>query len=253
MGRILFHEQGFPNLVISGSERAYADLLTRKLFLALFDFDGDVPSSPAWQRQIFSPKLKQAAEHLTNDAAKERVNQMLSFSFGDQGLLEVDGKNIDIFSLTLNTAIAAGSDPIKLLARIHGSCELHGWIDGPDRAWLAAIVEDGLRSLVLRPDHGWEALMERLLARSDRPLVSSFSVCDSFPNRHTAREGGWTPDPSNEDAFYELSSDEQWRLALAGLRAETNRSTRQLRPDHWSAYRFAHKYSVFDLIQRFAK
>ena len=35
---------------------------------------------------------------------------------------------VDGFTLALNTALVGGGDALRLSARVHGSCEIHGWV-----------------------------------------------------------------------------------------------------------------------------
>lgn len=205
----------------------------------------------------------------------------------------VAGRRLHAGDLALNTALAVGSDPIKLAAKIHGWCEAHAWVDGPDRAWLAEIIDEGLAVGVYRrgiwyadqPDtprdkwssQGWEEVQAHLRSRDDEPCVMSYSVCDQFPNRHTA---AWEPPPMPDDwapswadtdeglaewerdyptaedkaaryldgagdGWYELPVDEQWRLAMAGLRAD--KPWAQLSPDTLDTT-FGPAVTVYDLL-----
>jgi hypothetical protein len=45
-----------------------------------------------------------------------------------------------LFSAILNTTLAIGSDPLKLYARLHGQCEVHTFVEGKNRNWLADIT-----------------------------------------------------------------------------------------------------------------
>jgi hypothetical protein len=44
---------------------------------------------------------------------------------------------------------------VRFLARLHGQCEVHGWVAGKNRAWLADIIETGRETAILRDDMGW--------------------------------------------------------------------------------------------------
>lgn len=65
-------------------------------------------------------------------------------------VFEVAGHRFNSGNIALNTALVAGSRPIVLAAKIHGWCEVHAWVDGPDRAWLADIVGEGLTAGIYR-------------------------------------------------------------------------------------------------------
>lgn len=140
--------------------------------------------------------------------------------------LDHDGTPLDTWHLALNTALVMGSDPIALATRLAAQSEIHCYVEGPNRAWLAGLIETGRASGVLRAGAGWEATVEMLRARDDEPVVCSYSVSDSFPNASIA---GWAPEPDDGgdiddeawDGWYDLAHDEQWRLSLARLRASS--------------------------------
>jgi hypothetical protein len=211
-----------------------------------------------------------------------------SFRVGSDPLMVYAGREIDTFSLALNTAMVVGSDQIRLLARLHGQCELHGWIDGPNRAWLADIIQGGLDTGLYRKGYwhggaadierrwvsqGWEDVIELLRSRDDEPVVMSYSVCDGFPNQEIAQwsppeDADLTPDWARDapDEWNALSEDEQedhrigqadelwcelprheqWKAAMAGLRAR--RGKLEMRTNDWVNYRFDHRLSVIDLL-----
>lgn len=114
-------------------------------------------------------------------------------------------------NITLNTALAAGSDVIALAAKIDGWCEAHAYVEGPDRAWLAGLVQRGLDDGIFRrgiwyrnadganetwAPQGWDELIPFLRARDDEPVVMSYSACDQFPGRSIA---DWEPPPPPAD------------------------------------------------------
>ncbi len=89
-----------------------------------------------------------------------------------------------------------------LAARIAGQAEVHGFCEGIDRAWLAGLIDEGLKSGEFRKNTGyphreesWEHVTAFLRARDDEPVVMSYSVTDSFPNRRAA---GWEPPPGTD-------------------------------------------------------
>lgn len=174
--------------------------------------------------------------------------------------LHVDGVSLRSNDVTFNTAIADGSDPVALATKMYGWGCLHAWIDGPDRAWAADLVEIGLDTRVLRHGMGWEArfaahdvgdgVLALLRARDDEPAVLSYSVDDSFPSPEAA---GWLDTPPTAvvddreklldwretrwEEFGELTDQQQWELAFTGLRerkpwAQLSEAT--LRTQHFS-------------------
>lgn len=231
MSRIYFHSPSRETEVM-GSERAMMGHYVSELFLmALGVSDYDYPNDPHVLRNILEP---------SHYAAKETGRQfasMLSVALRvgmDSRILVVDGEAVNVFAASLNTAIVMGSDPIILSARLHGQCEIHTYVEGANRAWLAGIIERGLASGIFRSDSGWESVIEHLRERDDEPVVTSYSVCEQFPNAGAA---GWKPDKVNEegdgdwDAYYDLPSEEQWRMGMEALRAKL---FIEMTPDKWA-------------------
>lgn len=149
----------------------------------------------------------------------------------------VAGRRFHTSNVDLNTALVAGSDAVRLAAKIHGWCEGHCYVEGPDRAWLADLIDAALDAGLFRrglwyvdrpcdgivadqpdrqwSDSGWGEVLDLLRSRDDEPVVLSYSVCDQFPNPEIAGwEGG-----DDDETWYDLPDDEKWRLALDGLRA----------------------------------
>lgn len=203
-------------------------------------FGGVADHEPIW-RFVNSLKLRLSVDGLDLDVAGARLHT----------------KNID-----LNTALVAGSDPIRLAAKIHGWCESHCWVDGPDRVWLTGIITRGLETGLYRKSAGWEAIVAGLLERDDEPVVMSYSVCDPFPDENV---GDWMPpwpegvprhwDALTEDqqrerderhqAWYDVPADEQWRISFAGLQ---DRPWLQLTPESLAGVTFSSPVTVYDLF-----
>lgn len=195
------------------------------------------------------------------------------------GTLAWNGRDIDEFSLMLNTAAKVGNDAVKLAARIHGQCEIHCYVEAIDREWLAQVIGQGLDAGLFRDlagyDHapGWDGVTKFLRARDDEPVVMSYSVCDSFPSQSAAaweppEDPDWIPEwyrdhpddwaslgeDGREDAksdygserWHELPRDEQWRIAMEALRSAPGHL--RLDPAEWSDFAFGHGLSVLDIV-----
>ncbi|MEI5520686.1 hypothetical protein WB388_08730 [Streptomyces brasiliscabiei] len=196
-------------------------------------------------------------------------------------IIQHRGHRIDAFDVVLNTACLLGNDQVKLAARLHSQCEIHAWVDGPNRTWLADIMQAGLDHGIYRrglpypadPGHGrpepvsvsqgWEDVITLLRERDDEPVVTSFSVTDQFP---TSSVGDWMPPwpedvpkdwrelteeqqaqrRERQDAWYELDSAEQWRISMDGLRSSPGGM--ELRPDDWAGFRFGSGVTALDLL-----
>jgi hypothetical protein len=94
----------------------------------------------------------------------------------------IEGEKVDLFGSQLDTAIALGNDQLKFAARLHGQCEVHCYIEGQNREWLAGIIEQGLEQGIYRREQGWESVVSLLRNGCNSPVVLSYSVCDQFPS-----------------------------------------------------------------------
>lgn len=149
------------------------------------------------------------------------------------------------WEVALNSALIVGGDALKFCARVHAQCEIHGFVRGPNRNWLANIVERGLATKVLREEtqgygNGWRDVVDLLRARDDGPVVMSYSVCDEFPSRTQ----NWS-DENDGDDWYELPFEKRWDLAFAELEAEDRGL--EMKPDDWADYFFGDGRNGFDM------
>lgn len=147
----------------------------------------------------------------------------------ERGVLGWNGHKLDLFHLQLNSALAMGGNAVKLAARLHAQCEIHAWVDGPDRAWMADIIEVGLEDGVFRWKvrdyyNGWQGVIDMLRSDAREPVVTSYSVSDYFP----------------------YDSRMSFHDALSELR-ESN-PTLQIKPSNFKNYRFGTGISGLDLM-----
>lgn len=324
MSRLYFHSPS-GDAELRGSERAWLRHIASGPAVAAWDLSGgsafdraceiiamtpEVPDGAYGANYLHTGMREALAQAARNKAAYagwkpgRPVNGPTSYEPQDrlvkslQTRLRVDGVDLDVAGhrlhsndVDLNTALVAGSDPVRLAAKLHGWCESHAWVDGPDRAWLADIIDQGLRAGLYRrglwyadqpdgprdkwSDQGWEGVLALLRSRDDEPVVTSYSVCDQFPNRHIADwrppdlPEGWVPDWAatdgrNEwdamsadeqtsewrdhalDRWYDLPAEQRWDLAMAGLRRE--RPWGRLAPDTLAEVTFGPPVTVYDLF-----
>jgi hypothetical protein len=164
-----------------------------------------------------------------------------------------DGTQANVFETTLNTAVVMGSDHIRLLAKLHGQCEIHAYVEGPNRAWLADIIEQGIKDKVLRVWEkdfygGWPAVVELLRSRDDEPVVTSYSVTEQFPNRFVASEHGSWDATLDNDRWYDLSDAEQWQFAMDGLRKQNESAHLEIKPETFAQQGYGNGMSGFDIV-----
>ncbi len=245
MSSISFHSPSEEDVRLRGSERALMGCMVRDIAAAF------IPSYGYKER--LNPGRD---EYLRRDDAREYQNVVTALSVSDTPLfVDHDGTPLANFSLQLNTVLAIGNDPLCLAARLHAQCEIHCYVEGPNREWLAGVIEQGLESHIFRDGEGWDGVLTLLRTRDDEPVVTSYSVCDSFPT-HSSDQGVpwqvWKPTRIDDygeaawDDWYDLSDAEQWLLALGGIRgipeAELELRPRDLRRP------FGHARSLLDLF-----
>lgn len=248
MSRIYFHSPSRESEV-RGSERALMGGLIGDMFLtALGVSDYDFPpQSPHVLRNILD--LSHYAAKQTGHSFASALSTALRVGM-DSSILVVDGKAVNVFAASLNTAVVMGSDPIILSARLHGQCEIHTYVEGTNRNWLADIIERGRKSGIFRSDSGWEDVIQHLRERNDEPVVTSYSVCEQFPNTSVSE---WKPDKVNDegdgdwDAYYDLPQETRWEIGMEALRAKP---FMEMTPDNWRDYHFEDGLTGFDLLAK---
>jgi hypothetical protein len=232
VSRIYFHSIEGDEIGVRGSERAYFGGLISEIALAVLQ-----PSSHNMERykKVFPANSYVA---LSDEREFERNFRLWLRVGSDREGFSMNGKNIDTFEVALNTAYVVGSDPIKLATRIHGQCELHCFMEGPNRAWMAEIIKVGLKSKIYRANQGWEEVISLLEMTGDSPVVLSFSGGDSFPDQSSA-------DYHNDD-WYDLPDSQRWEMGMAGIRKERGL---EIKPDNWNEFFFSHGITAFDVVE----
>jgi hypothetical protein len=187
---------------------------------------------------------------------KDDVELWLKVPYSRTNKLVLGDKEVEPFAMSLNTALVVGSDPVKLGARLHGQCELHAYIEGENRPWMAAIVQDGLSSGFLRDDMGWESVIDLLQAGADHPVVTSYSVCEQFPNWGFADDfEAWDDDDAERiDALREqwwgLPSEVQWGQAMPNLRESGGGL--EMKPENWESFYFHNGINAYQFAREVA-
>jgi hypothetical protein len=176
MSSIFFHSPYSKGVRLSGSERAYMEILVSSVSMGSIYYNESFFDH--WILKVYPPERG------------KRYEDVRIWLTGPLGLnINIDGELYDKWHLSLNTAIAIGSDVIVLMARLHGQCEVHCYVEGHNRKWLAKIIRDGLEQNLLREGRCWESVIEFLERSNKHPVVCSYSVCDSFPGNRTWKEG----------------------------------------------------------------
>lgn len=215
MSRIYFHSPS-GETEIRGTERYWLAWVVNELSVSLLDYE---TVKPFIREGHYLKKQPHVSLYEFRIAMQPFAR--------DHYALTIDGEQISSFLLLLNTALAIGNDQIRLAARIHGQCEIHCYVEGWNRAWLAKIIEGGRDSGVYRDGMGWEDLIELLLSRDDEPVVMSYSVTESFPRPMTSEQ---------DDSWYELPVGDQWEQAMRELRVLND--GREIKPEGFAEFRF---------------
>jgi hypothetical protein len=224
MSTIYFHSEHDGTAQVRGTERANMDFMLESTAKGALDLTMGfhLSDSRLYDRLVpFVNPEGRLADANSKDFDERLAYVMVNRSFSDYTpTFALKGKPIKLTSLIANTVLAVGSDPARLNAKIHYTCESHGYVQGFHRKWLADVIQEGLDELVFRRGYwapkdlnadlktiigqptteeerkltfhsfGWDTVVDLLRASSKGPVVMSFSVTDGFPNSHT---GDWMP------------------------------------------------------------
>ena len=259
MSRIYFHHPG-GETTVSGSERAFMGCVCYDLTIGLMDFTGFDLQNHAIQYLLpedndYYGKLGHfnSDRFVTSMAVHNQLN--LRYAYDGEEPIEVSAWDIQ-----LNTALALGSDPIKLCARLHGQCEVHAYVEGANRTWLADIMQNGRDKGILRENMGWEETIAMLRERDDQSVVTSYSVCDQFPNidmmpqawQDEVMKGHRDEDDPDRNILYserdKLSRQEIWDMSMETLRLHNATGKLELTPDNWDVIMFGYGPHVLEIM-----
>lgn len=269
MSRVYWHTKD-RTVELRGSERAWLSHVANGPAEAAWDLNASIDSVkhavriinmvPEEKRGYVGEYLR-AAQQTADWPTAQRLTDALGVHLRVDGFdFQVAGHTLHSYDVGMNTTLVAGSDVLRLAAKIHGYCESHMWIDEPDQEWVAGIIDDGLQAGIFRSgvwyepapgaerkwsSQGWDDVTELLRSPDTGPVVLSYSVCESFPSRHLS---DWQPpeDDPDGDSWYELPGDEQWDLAFAGL--ASSRPWLQLTPESLTGRTFGPPVTFYDLF-----
>lgn len=162
------------------------------------------------------------------DSNHLKRNFLLWCSRPDPGeKIRINGEWHDLFSVQINTVLSDASAPMRLLTKIHGVCEIHGWIAKGNLSWAVELLEEArARSLArsLPSNTGtWEDVLT-MLRDASSPVVLSYSVCDRWDGE-TLRPDveispqSITPDPSVPTLYHLMSEEWEARIEEQGWNA----------------------------------
>lgn len=202
------------------------------------------------------------AGRVTSQLWRRLIDDLVTYLGVTGYWLTIDGHRVHTHDVGYNAALACGSRPIQLAAKLAGYGEVHCYVEARNFGWLADVIQEGLDKALYRATlpyrgadnvvidvlpQGWEQVLELLNHPDDSPAVLSYSVTDSFPNPEVADFDADDDDvdvESNLDRWYRLSSEERWNLGVAGLR---RRPWLELSPTTLDGSYFGPAVTPFDL------
>jgi hypothetical protein len=267
MSELQFHSPS-KTVAIAGTERHYMASIINRLFVAILSvYDQRDPILRFWPTNSFVRR-----SDYSGIGGNERFQYQFTLAASStlETILNVDGILEKTWNTAANTVVATGNDAMIFCMRLHAGCENHAYVEGPDRAWLATIIENGISQNVLRKNLGydiykqeydWKNVVNFLRERDDEPVVTSHTIGDNFPNYAYAQN--WKPDPTDtiendddetdeeeseeydiQDRFNDLTEKEQWQIALPELRQVPYI---HWYPDMWQTHRFGNGLDAFML------
>lgn len=245
MSYLYFHSL-HGEAALTGSERSYLNLIGGRYGVATI---GELTAEKAERiRTLIRPGSYVARGSASDPAWRRDLAESMALSlFGVP--LHWRGTTISANSLVNNAVMRHGDDQMQLAVRLYRQCEVHAWVDGPNRAWLAEIMRAGLERGLYRAKGGWSAVIDLLLAREDEPVVTSSSLNTCFPNAGACRPWDEREYQERDEDFLSLPEHEQWRAAMAGLRSSEPVTWRELTPARWGpAFHFRHGLALEDLL-----
>lgn len=307
MGRVHFHTPTAA-AALAGAEYAWLSTIALGPAAYAWNTDGDddhiahllamIDPATRCGASLHTAHTAALAEYDTNRArptheqwtltARTRLRTDLRLTLpgrADPAPLLVAGQHLDSHNVSLNTALTAGSPPVALAAKLTGWCASHTYIEGPDRAWAADIIDTALDAGIYRRtlrDHdlGWPAVTALLRAADDEPAVTSYTGGSTFPNREIAGApadplpDAWAPEWAStvdgraewaamdddrraetradaagdraDTAWYDRTPDDRFTAAMTGLR--TTRPWARLAPDTLHDVMFGPPVTVYDLL-----
>ena len=244
MGAITFQSL-HGSASVDGSERFLMAALVNRCFYAMLRNDGDYndPIVGFWPADSVIRRTTYAGRG--SALVFQRDFELAAISMVGH-LLNINGVEEWTSIAAANTAFALRSNSLTFAARCHMQCEIHGYVEGPYRNYLADVIEqataDGILRKPLRVGHQWSDVVALLRERDDEPVVTSHSTRDDFPSAIAA---SWdTGDDGNDECFYALPVATQWELALRQIRSD---SGLEWRPDIWLLQRFGNRQDAFTI------
>jgi hypothetical protein len=189
--------------------------------------------------------------HREGGVRRDQAHGLITLHDNDTRLTLPDGRTTTPWLLGINTALAIGNDAVKLGAALHAQCEVHCYVESWDRDWLADLIANGRRCGYFRAGCGWESVIDLLRASNDGPVVTSYSVCEHFPNRALIEGSGLSlPAMAARDRWWDISEADYWDLGIRALRHLYDQGdNRRLQPSTFPTWTFGDGVTAMDLAE----
>lgn len=211
MSHISFNSSDGDGAEVRGTEVAYLDFLFVDLAVAALGYLSSDEDYPALRQFIprggatewvFEPDAN--GDHLWSTKLRSYLYTRRPFT--------VDGHQLHMWPLVLNTVASMSNDSMRALAFIFGTSTTYGWIQGQHGPWLADLLEAAQKSNILRANSGWEDAIELLRDNKTGPIVLNHSTNYDFPNVDLI--------PGADQVigiFDQLSREDRWSIATSHL------------------------------------
>lgn len=247
--------------MLAGGERARIDGLVRDTF----------------REVLRRPHLAGLRQTLRLDGARpvegfdpDKLRLLAFVLEGEEALEHVDAdgavEQVSVAGLMANTAVAEVPE-LQAPVWLHSGCEAHGWVDGPDRAWLADRYAAALEAGIGRDPARWDAVIALLRESSSEPVVTSFY--NDFPSQHlvvssgvwseiaelaTAAETDAAAEIELEGRWNDLTDAQRWDLGIRALRATpAGAGEIQWSPAMFATNGIAHEHDAEQLVRTAAR
>lgn len=212
---------------VAGSERPYGAILAARLTAAALDLDVEGVARKVLPRAFFQ---HMAFREANNSVAPGSYSAAfvrwvpLAEMLNSNVRLTVGERSVPPSELVLNTAIVFGSAAVALLARIHGSGEDGLLVDGPHRAWLAGIIDDGVATGILRDSEGWERAAQLLRADDTSPVLIAAADVSELQGRAVGAFVRSVPadekaDDARQEAWDNMADAQRWAQSIDAIEA----------------------------------
>lgn len=236
-----YTEHGHPSSLVVDSDHMSFALSFLSMVLRVDQCACETARNPSPIRRVIHASFP--------DAPFADLPALVRMRLAQNALVEYD-ENVTApaHELALNTVMSSCGGALRLQARLMAQCHQYCFIEGGDRAWVADIIEEGVRDAVLRPNNGWGRLMRLLRRNNDSPVVASNHA--PFPNSTIA---GLQDDV---EAWASLDYSQQWSRSMANLRRLNDEYGKclDIQPRQWGSVLFGsgatgfHVRAYMDLV-----